>query len=90
MADEARVFDQTRRLLKVFGVKLTDYEEKTAALLDGLAEGVPHDELLRRSAEALELTEDLNLHVGHITNHVANMQNQVLTRLRQALEAGSR
>jgi hypothetical protein len=84
MAEEARVPDQTRRLLKVFGVKLTDYEEKTAALLDGVSDMAP-DERLRRVAEAVALTEDLNTHLGHITSHVANTQNRVLARVREAL-----
>jgi len=85
MAKESRPFDQTRRLLKVFGVKLTDYEEKTAALLD-LASGDQTDEdLLRRAAEALALTEDLNTHLGHITGHVAEVQNRVLAQIREAL-----
>ena len=34
MAEEPRTIDPTRRLLKTFGVKLTDYEERTAKLLD--------------------------------------------------------
>ena len=86
MSQETRVFDETRRLLKVFGVKMTDYEEKTAALLDGIGDGIPQDEVLRRTAEALALTEDLNVHLGHITSHVRASENRVLARVREALQ----
>ena len=37
--------DETRRLLKVFGIAVTDYE-------DGVERGAPRDELAKAEAEA--------------------------------------
>jgi hypothetical protein len=58
--EENRPMDLTRRLLRVFGVKVTDYEERTAALLQRAAAATPPDEKLQLAAEAIDLTVDLN------------------------------
>jgi hypothetical protein len=84
--EERRPLDPTRRLLKVFGVKVTDYEERTAALLERAASGNRRPEaLLAISLEAVELTEDLNRRLREMTDHVLDTQARVLAELRLAL-----
>lgn len=74
--------DPTRKLLKVFGVKVTDYEAKTDALLQrSSASDADRVALLR---EALELTADLDHWLREVTSHVLERQERVLTRLREA------
>ena len=74
--------DPTRKLLKVFGVKVTDYEAKTDALLQrSAASDADRIALLH---EALELTADLDHWLREVTSHVLERQEQVLTRLRQS------
>lgn len=82
--------DPTRRLLKIFGVKVTDYEERTTALLQRLA-ATPveqKDELLQRAVEVVELTADLNTYLREMTNHVLERQARVLSELKAALARG--
>lgn len=74
--------DPTRKLLKVFGVKVTDYEAKTDALLQRTtASDADRVALLN---EALELTADLDHWLREVNSHVLERQESVLTRLRQA------
>ena len=79
-ATEGSPADPTRKLLKVFGVKVTDYEAKTDALLQRSATGADRLALLN---EALELTADLDHWLREVTSHVLERQEQVLTKLRQ-------
>ncbi len=73
--------DPTRKLLKVFGVKVTDYETKTDALIErSTASDAERIALLN---EALELTADLDHWLREVTSHVLERQQQVLTKLRQ-------
>lgn len=73
--------DPTRKLLKVFGVKVTDYEAKTDALLQrSSTSGADRVALLN---EALELTADLDHWLREVTSHVLERQERILTRLRQ-------
>jgi hypothetical protein len=44
--EEKRPMDPTRRLLRVFGVTVTEYEERTAALLERAAAATERDEML--------------------------------------------
>jgi hypothetical protein len=85
--EERRPMDPTRRLLRVFGVKVTDYEERTAALLERAAAATQHDEMLQLAAEAIDLTVDLNARLRDVTNHVLDTQARVLTELRAAIDA---
>ena len=74
--------DPTRKLLKVFGVKVTDYEAKTDALLQrSSASDADRVAVLN---EALELTADLDHWLREVTSHVLERQERVLTRLRQS------
>lgn len=73
--------DPTRKLLKVFGVKVTDYESRTDALLQRSAAGDADRVALLE--EAIELTADLDHWLREVTSHVLERQEQVLKRLRQ-------
>jgi hypothetical protein len=85
--EEKRPMDPTRRLLRVFGVKVTEYEERTAALLERAAT-TPRDDMLQLAAEAIDLTAELNTRLRDITTHVLDAQARVLTELRAAIDAG--
>ncbi len=74
--------DPTRKLLKVFVVKVTDYEARTDALL-GRAAGATGETRLVLLEEALELTADLDHWLREVTSHVLERQERVLTSLRR-------
>ncbi|OLC58076.1 MAG: hypothetical protein AUH85_01875 [Chloroflexi bacterium 13_1_40CM_4_68_4] len=79
MEEERRALDPTRKLLKVFGVKVTDYEAKTQALLERAERD--GSQLESALAEAVELTADLDHWLAEITTHVLSRQRDVLERL---------
>lgn len=90
MSEERQPLDPTRRLLRVFGVTVTNYEERTARLLERAAEpGVGIEELADIVARSLELTVDLDQRLRDITVHVLEHQIETLSRL-QAIIAGRR
>ena len=73
--------DPTRKLLKVFGVKVTDYEAKSDALLARWA-AADAAERAAIQAEALELSADLAHWLREVTAHVLEWQERFLTALR--------
>jgi len=73
--------DPTRKLLKVFGVKVTDYEAKTDALLARWAAAAPA-ERSEIAGEAAELSADLGHWLEEVQRHVLDRQKQVLAVLR--------
>ncbi|HET8568930.1 MAG TPA: hypothetical protein VFM93_08095 [Candidatus Limnocylindria bacterium] len=79
--DERSPMDPTRKLLKVFGVKVTDYEARTDELMRRFA-SAPASERPAIVAEAVELTADLDHWLREITSHVLERQEQVLGRLK--------
>ncbi len=85
--EEKRPMDPTRRLLRVFGVKVTDYEERTTTLLQRAAAATQPGEKVQLVAEAIGLTVDLNARLRDITTHVLDTQAQVLTQLQAAIGA---
>ena len=79
--EERQPADPTRKLLKVFGVKVTDYEAKTDELIAQAAtitNDVARAELLR---EAVELTADLTHWLREVQTHVLERQERVLKDL---------
>ncbi len=80
MEEPRREPDPTRKLLKIFGVKVTDYEERSRGLLEraATASGEDRTALL---AEALELTADMNQWLREITSHVLATEMRVLAEL---------
>lgn len=81
MQEERRTGDPTRKLLKVFGVKVTDYEAKTEELLRRAEARPSRDELQAIAAEAAELTADLDHWLREITALVHERERDVLERL---------
>ena len=73
--------DPTRKLLKVFGVKVTDYESKTDALLARWPAANERDRATIQ-AEALELSADLAHWLREVSAHVLERQERVLSSLR--------
>ena len=73
--------DPTRKLLKVFGVKVTDYEAKTDGLLARWPAANERDRAAIQ-AEALELSADLAHWLREISAHVLERQERVLSSLR--------
>lgn len=79
--DERGPMDPTRKLLKVFGVKVTDYEERTKALLeryDATSDEADRSAIVR---EAVELTADLGHWLREVQAHVLARQEEVLGKL---------
>jgi hypothetical protein len=79
--DERGPMDPTRKLLKVFGVKVTDYEAKTAAILERHAAAATDDERAALVNEAIELTADLAHWLREVQAHVLGKQEEVLGKL---------
>jgi hypothetical protein len=85
--EERRPLDPTRRLLRVFGVKVTEYEERTAGLLERAAAATEPEQGVQLAAEAIDLTVELNARLRDVLDHVLDTQGRVLTELRTALGA---
>jgi len=86
--EERQPADPTRKLLKVFGVKVTDYEAKTDELIAQAAtitNDVARAELLR---EAVELTADLTHWLREVQTHVLERQERVLKELSGGVGGG--
>ena len=79
--DDRGPMDPTRKLLKVFGVKVTDYEAKTATILERHAAATNDEERAALVREAVELTADLTHWLREIETHVLEQQEGVLARL---------
>lgn len=79
--EERALADPTRKLLKVFGVKVTDYEERTDALLERFGAAGSDEERASLVREAVELTADLDRWLREVTAHVLERQESVLRKL---------
>ncbi len=79
--DDRGPMDPTRKLLKVFGVKVTDYEARTAAILERHAATADDAERAALVREAVELTADLSHWLREVQAHVLERQEAVLTKL---------
>jgi hypothetical protein len=80
--------DETRKLLKTFGVLVTEYQASARRLLErqaaaGTAEA---EESIRR--EAAELSAELNRALRDITTHVLQLQSDFLMELVARDKAG--
>ena len=74
--------DPTRKLLKVFGVKVTDYEAKTDELIARWPAATNERDRALIQAEALELSADLAHWLREVSAHVLERQERVLSALR--------
>jgi len=86
MQEEQRPMDPTRRMLRVFGVTVTNYEERTAQLLEEASRDPSPSELLRLTAEAVEATAGLNQQLREVNDHLLDRQSEVLRQLKAALD----
>jgi hypothetical protein len=75
MASEPR--DETRRLLKLFGVAVTDFEEEAARLLDGWR-AAPRPPDAAQLRDALALLLEVNRRWRAVTEHLFEMQVRFL------------
>ena len=73
--------DPTRKLLKIFGVKVTDYEAKSTELVARYT-AASAEERVAIAAEVAELTADLDHWLREINAHVLERREEVLGRLK--------
>lgn len=73
--------DATRKLLKTFGVTVTDYQERTRRLLKQRAQARTAEEVERVLRDAAEASAELNRRLQEVTNHVRQLQSDVLMEL---------
>ena len=79
--------DETRRLLKTFGVAVTDFEaeaEKLQAAAVQLSADSAKDQIVKLLRNASELCRELNTRWLETTQHIFAIQNQLLARCADA------
>ena len=79
--------DETRMLLKVFGVAVTDFEaeaEKLAATAARLSPDSSRDQVAKLMEDAAELSRELNARWLEITRRVFALQDRLLSRCAEA------
>jgi hypothetical protein len=84
------LFDDTRKLLKVFGVAVTDAEaeaERLASAARQLSAGAPREEVAKLLKDAGDLCRELNTRWLEITQRVFAIENRLQEHL---AEAGAR
>ncbi len=86
MSEERRSDGPTRRMLRIFGVTVSNYEEKTARLLQGGLETMSPADLAGLAAETMALTAELDRVLREMNNHVLEMEARVLGEMKAALE----
>ena len=75
--------DETRRLLKIFGVAVTDFEaeaEKLWAAAAHLSAGSGKDQTAKLLKDVTELCRELNKRWLETTQHLFAIQNRLLAR----------
>ncbi len=87
--------DETRKLLKIFGVAVTDFEaeaEKLAAAASQLSAASSKDQIAKLLKDAPELCRELNTRWLETTQHIFAIQGRLLARCADGagrLQAGS-
>jgi hypothetical protein len=79
--------DDTRKLLKVFGVAVTDAEdeaERLAGVAAGLSVSTTKEEVAQLLKDASDLCRELNTRWLEITQRVFAIQNRLQTQLSEA------
>lgn len=86
--------DATRKLLKVFGIAVTDFEDQAEALAERAealkARGAPPGEVVVLLEEAIRAVTMLIEHWREVERHLQESQRKVLGAARSLLEAGRR
>jgi hypothetical protein len=83
--------EETRRLLKVFGVSVTDFEDEAARLeaaASQLAASGDPQQAAKLLQDGSELCREMNTRWLETTQHVFAMQNQLLARLAEVAGRG--
>ncbi len=82
--------DDTRRLLKVFGVAVTDFEDEATVLRERAAALAPDDDAGARSLlmDLSELLLDLNGKWADVSAHLAKVQAELLSAVAKATGGG--
>ena len=76
--------DETRKLLKIFGVAVTDFEaeaEKLEAAAAQLPAANGKDQIAKLLKDATELSRELNTRWLETTQHIFSIQNRLLLSL---------
>ena len=79
--------DETRQLLKVFGVAVTDFEseaEKLASVAAEFSSETDRQEIANQLKNVTELYRELNTRWLQVTQRVFETQNQLLARCAEA------
>jgi hypothetical protein len=79
--------DETRKLLKVFGVAVTDSEaeaEKLAAVAAQISAGSSKEELAQLLKDSAELCRELSTRWLEITERVFQIQSRLQTQIAEA------
>jgi hypothetical protein len=79
--------DETRKLLKIFGVAVTDFEaeaEKLAATAAQFSPNNSQDEIAKLMKDAAELCRELNTRWLEMTQRVFALQDRLLSRCSEA------
>ncbi|MCS7051767.1 MAG: hypothetical protein NZL87_09145 [Thermomicrobium sp.] len=83
---EQSASESTRVLLRSFGVMVTTYEERMAALLAEAARpDLTAEEALRLAATALALSARLTRRLRDVTDHVLQTEQRALSELQERL-----
>ncbi len=78
--------EDTRKLLKLFGVAVTDFEEGSGELVDRIGElGDADGEVVAAVRELLEMIMNMNEKWQAATDRMFETQRQVLARVVRAL-----
>jgi hypothetical protein len=79
--------DDTRKLLKGFGVAVTDFEQESEELLVRVRalKKQPGEDLIAELRDLLELIADSNAKWQKVTEHLFDAQRRVLADVVQAL-----
>ena len=79
--------DETRKLLKIFGVAVTDFEaeaEKLQAATAQLSADAGKDQIVKLLKDVSELCRELNSRWIETTQHIFALQNRLLSRCAEA------
>ena len=79
--------DETRKLLKVFGVAVTDFEaeaDKLQAAAAQLSTDAGKDQIVKLLKDVTELCRELNGRWIETTQHIFALQNRLLSRCAEA------
>lgn len=83
---EERSLDQTRVILRSFGVMVTTYQERLAQLLEQVGRAdLSEREAVHLAAEALTLTARLTRRLREVNEHVLALEERSLAELQAQL-----